>query len=320
MSKFWIAGLIALVPALAQAQTYPGKPIRFIISVAPGSSSNDILGRALAKSLSEALGQQLIVENQAGASGTIGTRAVARAAPDGYTLLLGYAGALTIAPAVIQDIGYDTIKDLAPVAMFSTIPYVMLVNPAVPATTVKEMVAYARNRPGELNMASSGSGGSPHLAGVLFMQETGTNFLHVPYKAAALAHNDLVAGNVQIYFSGITSVAPMVRIGKLRALMVANSTRSVVLPDVPTAAEAGVPGVIASGWNGVLAPAKTPDAIVNRLYDEIARISNSQDMKNFLLKQGAEPALLTPARFGERIRGEMAQWAQVIKSANIKIE
>lgn len=312
--------LLALPWGHVHAQTYPAKPIRLIVPVSPGSSSNDILGRALAKNLSEALGQQLVVENQAGASGTIGTRTVARAAPDGYTLLLGYAGAQTIAPAVIADIGYDPVKDLAPVAMFSTIPYVMLVHPAVPATTVRELVAHARSHPGELTMASSGAGSSPHLAGVLFMQETGVKFLHVPYKAAASAHNDLVAGNVQVYFSGVTSVAPLVRTGKLRALLIANSNRSVVLPDVPSAPEAGIPGVVASGWNGILAPARIPDAIVNRLYDEIAKISNSQETKNFLIKQGAEPALLPPAKFGERIRSELEQWTRLIRTAHISIE
>ncbi len=320
MLKILIAGCLALACGLAQAQAYPSRPVKMIVPVASGASSNDILGRVLAKSLAEGLGQAVVVENQAGATGTIGSRYVARATPDGYTLLFGYSGAQTIAPSVLPEIGYDTVKDLAPVAMFCTVPYMMVVHPKVPVTTAKELVDYAKRNPGKLSFGSSGTGGSPHLATALFMIETGTNLLHVPYKSAATARTDLLAGYVQMYTGGVTAFAPMVKAGKLRALMVTNSVRSIVLPDVPTAAEAGFPGVIATSWNGVLAPAKTPEAIINRLYTEVAKIANTEEMKTYLLSQGAEPAVLAPARFGELIRVEIAQWAKVIKTANITVE
>lgn len=319
MLKILVAGFCLLVSGLVFAQMYPSKPIRFVVPVAAGSSSNDILGRALAKSLSDALGQQLVVDNQPGATGTIGARLVARAVPDGYTLLLGYASQLTISPSV-SDAGYDPLKDLAPVARFTVVPYALVIDPSVPAKNLKELVALAKSHPGQLNYASAGRGSLPHLAGELFKLEAGIDLVHVPYKGAALVANDLVAGRVQVYFSGITSVAPFVKSGKMRALAVTTPARSALLPDVPTAAEAGVPGLDFGGWNGVLAPAKTPDAIVNRLYNEIVKITNSQEMKSFLLTQGAEPALLAPAKFGELIRVELATWAKVIKAANIKPE
>jgi len=322
MSKILIliACCLTLASGLAHAQAYPSKPIKFMIPVASGASSNDILGRVLAKSLAEALGQPVVVENQPGATGTIGSRTVARAAPDGYTLLFGYAGAQTIAPTVLPEIGYDTVKDLAPVAMFSNVPYMLVVHPSVPVNNAKELVAYVKANPGKLSFGSSGTGGSPHLASELFMLETGTRLLHVPYKSAATARTDLLAGHVQMYTGGVTAFASMVKAGKLRALMVTNTVRSIAAPDVPTAAEAGFPGVIATSWNGVLAPAKTPEAIINRLHGEIDKITNAPDMTNFLLKQGAEPAVLPPAKFGEVIRTEIAQWAKVIKTANIKVE
>ncbi len=320
MSSRFIAGLLALACCAAQAQTWPTKPIKLVIPVAAGASSNDILGRTIAKNLAEALGQAVFVENQPGATGTIGSRAVARAAPDGYTLLLAYQGAQAIAPSVMPDIGYDTIKDLAPVGMFATVPYVMVVHPGVPANNVKELVAYVKNNPDKLSFASSGTGSSPHLATELFMQETGARMLHVPYKAAATARTDLLAGLVQLYIGGVPATASLVKAGKLRALMVTNTARSIVLPEVPTSAEAGFPTVIAASWLGIMAPARTPDAVINRLYTEIAKITNTQEMKNFLINQGAEPALLPPAKFGELIRAEIALWAKVIKTGDIKVE
>jgi tripartite-type tricarboxylate transporter receptor subunit TctC len=320
MSRLFIAGLLAFACSAVQAQTYPAKPVRLVIPVAAGASSNDILGRTLAKYLAEALGQAVVVDNQPGATGTIGSRAVARSAPDGYTLLLGYQGAQAIAPSVMPDIGYDTVKDLAPIGMFATVPYVMVVHPKVPANNVKEFVAYAKSNPDKLSFASSGAGGSPHLATELFMQETGVKMVHVPYKAAATARIDLLAGLVQVYIGGVPATAAMVKAGKLRPLMITNTARSLVLPEVPTAAEAGFPTVIAASWLGVLAPARTPDAIINRLYADIARITNTQEMKTFLINQGAEPALLPPAKFAELIRAEIELWAKVIKTGDIKVE
>jgi tripartite-type tricarboxylate transporter receptor subunit TctC len=220
----------------------------------------------------------------------------------------------------MPDIGYDTLKDLAPVGMFATVPYVMVVHPKVPANTAKELVAYLKSNPDKVSFASSGTGGSPHLATELFMQETGVKMLHVPYKAAATARTDLLSGIVQMYIGGVPATASLVKAGKLRPLMITNTARSLVLPEVPTAAEAGFPGVIASSWLGVLAPARTPEPIISRLYAEIAKITNTQEMKTFLINQGAEPALLPPAKFGELIRTEIELWAKVIKTGNITVE
>ena len=261
----------------------------------------------------------MVVDNQAGATGSIGARIVVRAAPDGYTLLLGYASQLTISPS-ISEVGYDTVKDLAPVARFTVVPYTLVMHPSVPAKDLRELVAYAKARPGQLNYASAGQGSLPHLAAELFKLETGIDLLHVPYKGGDPATHDLVAGRVQVYFSGIASVVPFVNSGKIRSLAVTTSTRSVLLPNVLTTAEAGVPGLEVSSWNGVLAPAKTPDAIVNRLYTAVAKVTDSPEMKNYLLTQGAEAGLLTPAQFGDLIRVERATWAKVIKTANIKAD
>ena len=320
MSRILTALVCTLLSSTVLAQAYPAKTVRMVIPVAAGSSSNDILGRALAQKLSDAMGQQFIVENQPGASGNIGSLQVARAAPDGYTLLLGYSSAQTISPNVFKSIGYDPVRDLAAIAQFCVVPYVLVAHPGLPASNIKELIALAKSRPGKINFASSGIGSTPHLAAELFKLETGINIVHVPYKGGALAANDLIAGHVQMYFSGITSVAPFVKTGKLRAIAVTTAARSALLPDTPTASESGLPGFETSSWLGVLAPARTPEPIVERLYGEIAKITNSTEMKNFLLTQGAEPALMTPAKFGESIRVELAKWGKVVKSANITPE
>lgn len=312
---FWL--LCLAFSGLAAAQTYPFKPIRFILPVAAGASSNDILGRALAQRLTDALGQQIVVDNRPGASGSIGSRMVANSSPDGYTILLGYTSAQAISPNVRKNIGYDPIKDLTPIAQYCVVPYVLVVNPAVPANNLKELIALAKSRPGQLNFASSGRGSTPHLAAELFKLVADINIVHVPYKGGALAATDIVGGHVQMYFSGITSMAPYIRNGRLRAIAVTTRIRSSLMPEIPTADESGLAGFEVSSWVGILAPARTPKPIVDRLYGEIAKIVNSPDIKRFLQGQGAEPALMDPAQFGNLIKADLAKWAKVVAAANI---
>lgn len=305
---------------VASAQPYPARPIRILFPFAAGASSNDILGRALAQRLSDVLGQQLVVDNRPGATGTIGSEMAARSAPDGYTLLLGYTGSLALSPSVYTKLGYDPVKDFAPIARFAVIPYVLVVNPSVPAASIKELIALAKARPGQLNFASSGSGSLPHLSGELLKITAQIDMVHVPYKGGALAATDVVGGQVQLYFSGITSMAPLVKAGKLRAIATTAPNRSSLLPDVPTANESGLPGFEVSSWLGVLAPAKTPEPVIRRLHNEIARIVNAPDMRKFILGQGAEPVLMDPAQFGASLKAEVAKWAKVVKAANVKLD
>lgn len=303
---------------VALAQSYPTRPIRLIFPFAAGASSNDILGRALAQHLSDALGQQIVVDNRPGASGNIGSEMVAKSAPDGYSLVLGFPSSLAISPSVYAKLGYDPVKDLAPIARFAMIPYMLVVNPSVPAANIKELIALAKARPGQLNYASAGSGGLPHLAGELLKITAQIDMVHVPYKGAALAAVDLVGGHVQLYFTGITSVLSLTKTGKLRVIAVTSLNRSPLLPDVPTANESGLVGFDVGSWVGVLAPAKTSKPVIQRLYYEIAKIVNTPDMKNFILGQGAEPALMDPAQFGAYLKAEIAKWATVVKAANVK--
>ena len=299
-------------------QPYPTKPIRLIIPFAAGSSSNDILGRALAQRLAEALQQQVVVENHSGAGGNVGSDMASKATPDGYTLLLGVNGPLAISPSVYAKLGYDPVKDLAPIAMFAVVPYALVVNPAVPAGNVAELIALAKARPGQLNFASSGSGGTPHLCGELLKTVAGIDMVHVPYKAGAPAVVDLLGGRVQLYCSGITAVLPQIKAGKLRALATTTPNRSLMLPDVPTAQEAGLTGFDVSSWMGVLAPARTPEPVIRLLYGKIAGIVSDPNMKELISSQGSEPALMGPELFGAYLKAEIGKWAKVVKAANVK--
>ena len=312
--------LVAAAFNPAAAQSYPVKPVRLIIPLVPGSASNDILGRALAQRLSESLGQQFVADYRPGAAGTIGSAIAAKSAPDGYTLLIGYTSSIMISPTLLSSAGFYPIDDLAPIARFAVVPYVAVVHPSLPATNLKALVALAKARPGQINYASAGTGGLPHLAAELFKLIAKVDIVHVPYRGAATAHTDLIGGHVQMQFTGISGVAQSVKAGKLRALAVTATKRSELLPEVATAGESGFPTLDVSSSLGVLAPANTPVLIVRRLHDEIAKIVNGPDMKNFILRQGAEPALMDPGEFGAHIKAEIAKWARVIKAANIKSE
>ena len=316
-----VAALLGCSAALvASAQQYPSRPIRLVVPYPPGASSNDILGRGLAQRLSDALRQQVVVDNRSGASGNVGSELVAKAPPDGYTLLIGVAGPLAVGPSVYRNLGYDPIRDLAPIAMFASIPYVMAVNAAVPAADIQQFIALAKSKPGQINFASSGNGGTPHLCSELFRTMAEVDMVHVPYKGGALAMVDLLSGQVPMICTGLTALAQHVKSGRLRALGVAALKRSALMPDLPTISEQGLTGFEVNSWTGVMAPAKTPQAIIRRLHAEIARIMESEDMKRFLAAQGAEPALLGPEAFAAYLKNDTARWAKVVRAAKLAVD
>ncbi len=302
------------------AQSYPDRPIRLIVPYPPGSSTNDILGRALASRLTTALGQQVVVDNRSGASGNVGSELVAKSAPDGYTLLIGVAGPLAVGPAVYKNLGYVPTRDLAPIAMYAAIPYVLVVNPSVPANNIKELIALAKSKPGQLNFASSGSGGSPHLCGELFKVMAGIDIVHIPYKGAGIAMIDVLSGQIPMICTGATALASHIKSGRLRPLGVASLKRSPEFPDLPTISEQGLTGFDVTSWTGLLAPAKTPEPIIRKLYEAVAKISATDDMKKFLASVGAEPALMGPKEFGAYLKVDTERWAKVVKAANLKID
>jgi tripartite-type tricarboxylate transporter receptor subunit TctC len=315
-----MAVLSACMLQPAWAQSYPNKPIRLIVPYPPGASTNDILGRGLAKRLSEALGVQVVVDNRAGAGGNIGSEIAAKSAPDGYTLLVGINGPLAIGPSIYANLGYDPLKDLAPIAMFASVPFVLVVNPSVPASDIKELIALAKAKPGQLNFAASGNGTTTHLCAELFKLSAGINAVHVPYKGGALVMVDLFSGRVQMYCTGLTAVISQIKSGKLRAVGLATLNRSPLIPDLPTISEQGLKSFEVNSWTGVLAPARTPEAIIRRLYNEVAKIVNDAEMRKFIADQGAEPVLMDPQQFSAYLKAETAKWAKVVKAANVKVD
>ena len=310
--------LLLFVLEAAVADVYPSKPVKLILPFPPGGGT-DILGRLIGEQLAVRLGQPVVQENRGGAGGNLGAEAVARAAPDGYTLLLA-APTLAISPALYPKLAYDPLKDLAPIALVATVPNVMITHPSVPARTLQEFIALAKRRPGELNFGSGGAGTSNHLGGELFNMVAGVKLEHVPYKGVNLAMQDVLAGNVQLVFIGIPAAAPHIRAGKLRALAVVAPRRSSALPDVPTAAEAGLPGFEVTTWYGVLAPAGTPRAIIERLNTELARIMLAPELQPRLADMATDPRAGTPEEFGAYLREETAKWGKVIRDAGIRVE
>jgi tripartite-type tricarboxylate transporter receptor subunit TctC len=302
------------------AQGYPTRPIRLIVPFSPGSSTNDILGRGIAQRLTAALGQQVVVDNRPGAGGTSGSEIVAKAPPDGYTLLVAIAGPLTVAPSVYKHIGYDATSDFAPVARIAVIPYLMVVSNSVSATNVKELIALAKTKPRAINFASSGVGGSPHLCGELFNTMAGLDMVHVPYKGAGVATTYVLSGQMHMFFTGVTAINALVKSGRLRPIGMATLKRSALMPEVATIHEQGLKDFEVTSWTGVAAPAKTPRAIVQKLYDALARIAQSDDMKNFVHGQGADVSLLGPEAFAADIKSDIAKWARVVKAAKIQPE
>jgi len=317
----WIVATLTgtLLSAAALAQKYPDRPIRLVIPYPAGASSNDIIGRALAQRLSEQLGQQVVVDNRPGAGGNVGSAMASRATPDGYTILLATNGPQGIAPNIFK-LDYDVLRDLTPIAMVANVPYIMVVNPSVPAKNVSELIALARAKPGQLHFASTGNAGTPHLCFELFKTMAKVDIVHVPYKGGAPAVVDTIGGQTQLYCSGVTAVGPHIKTGKLRAFAMATLKRSAVMPDVPTAAEQGLAGFDVSSWIGIMAPTGTPAPIVQRLHAEIVRAVDHPDMKSFILTQGSEPMLMDPKGFGAFMSAEIAKWGKVVKAAGLRLD
>ena len=308
---------LAMGTALAMAQSYPNKPIRFLVGFVAGGT-NDIVARALAQKLTETLGQSVVVENRGGANTAIATEAAARAAPDGYTILLNAPGHATN-PALMK-LAFDPINDFAFISLVAEAQNIVVMHPLFPPRSVQELIALSKKRPGQINFASSGTGTTVHLSAELFQHMTGTRWVHIPYKGGGPAVIELMAGQTQIMFANMPTAIQYVRDGRLRALAVTGARRAPAAPTLPTVAESGVPGYEVTAWYGVSAPAKTPRAIVDRLHTEIVRAVNSPDLRERLTTQGADPIHLTPEQYTVFIQNEIAKWAKVIKAAGIKGE
>jgi tripartite-type tricarboxylate transporter receptor subunit TctC len=318
---------IAVLPLLfavgigheARAQAYPSKPIRLIVPFPPGGTA-DILARMAGEKMGESLGQPVVVDNRAGAAGGIGAIAAAKSAPDGYTLFMGTTGTQTINPAVNAKVGYDTLKDFAPVSNFAASPFLLVVHPSLPAKTVPELMALARERPGKLHYASFGAGSSAHMTGEMFRAKAGIDIVHVPYKGAPPALADLIGGHVHMMFTLLPSVLQHVKSGALRPVAIAAERRDPSLPDVPTFAEAGMPGFVSDSWYGILAPAGTPRPIIARLNAEIQRALAQPDVKQRLAAEGAEPRGNSPEQFEAEIRKDLQNWIKVAQDAKVSLE
>jgi tripartite-type tricarboxylate transporter receptor subunit TctC len=317
-----IACILLLLPVMAgwaAAAQYPEKPVRLVVPFAPGGGT-DLIARTIAQKLSEFLGRPVVVDNRGGAGGVIGAELVAKAEADGYTLLMGTPGPLTINPSLRVKMPYDSLKDFAPVSQTTVSPFILVVHPSLPVSSVKELIALAREKPGSLNYGSAGIGSVAHLSAEQFKALAGVNLTHVPYKGSGPSVIDLLAGRLQLVFENLPTVLPHVRSGKLKALAVGTPQRSTLLPEYPTVAEAGVPGYEASTASGVLAPAKTPTAIITRLNAEIVRVVHSPDVSEALKARGVEPVGSTAQQYAEYLRREFARYAAVVKAAGIRPE
>ena len=310
----------ASTAALAQtASTYPVKPIRWIVPFPPGGG-NDTIARLVGQKLSAALGQQVIVDNRPGAGGTIGAEAAAKSPADGYTMFLAGVATHGINPNLRKKLPYDAIKDFHAVSLIASAPLLVVVHPSLPTKSVKELIALAKARPGQINYASNGAGGSSHLAVELFDMMTGVRMMHIPYKGLTPALTDLLSGEVQVMFSSAVAMLPQVKAGRLRAIAMTGSKRSAAIPNIPTVAESGVPGYETGSWYGVVVPAGTPKAAIDRLSREIQTIVKAQDITSKLNEEAVIPVGSTPEAFDKHIRAELARWAKVIKSAKIELE
>jgi len=311
------AALVAPQPALAQA--YPTKPVRMVVPFPPGGSL-DIAGRLIAQKLSEAWGQTVVVENKPGAGGNIGADLVAKSPPDGYTILLGALSTHAVNPSLYKSMPYDAAKDFAPITLIAVTPNVLVVNASSPVNNVKEFIAYAKANPGKLSFGSGSNGSAGHLAGELFKVETGTDAVHIPFKGGAPATQALLAGDTQFMFDNLANAMAQVKAGKLKALAVTTAKRSPLVPDLPTMAEAGLPGFDISTWYGFFAPAGTPPAIVAKWNAEVTKILNSSDVRAKFVADGAEPSPNTPEQFTQMIAAELAKYAKLVKASGAKVD
>ena len=311
------AALALAAPAGAQT-AYPQKPIRLVAPFAPGGGT-DILARLVGQKASEMLGQQIIVDNRGGAGGTVGTEIAAKAPPDGYTLIL-VSASHAINPGLYPKLPYDSVNDFAPITQIATSPGILVVNPSLPVKSVKDLIALARARPGQINYASAGSGTPPHLAGELFKVMANIDMVHVPYKGNAPAFTDVIGGHVSLIFPTMPSAMPFIKSGRLRAVAVTSAKRSPAAPDIPTIAESGLPGYEATSWYGILAPARTPAPIVAQLNQVLVSVIGAPDMKDKLAAQGLDPVGNTPQQFAAVIRSEIEKWVKVVKASGAKPE
>jgi tripartite-type tricarboxylate transporter receptor subunit TctC len=309
----FFTGLLLALPA--HAQDYPTRPIRMLVASSAGSGV-DIVARVVAQRMSERLGVPVVVDNRAGAGGAIGVQLTAKAAPDGYTILMA-APSLTVNATLMRPAPYDVVRDFTPVGQATVSQYVIVAHPALPARSVKELIALAKSQPGKLNYGSGGPGNSTHLAGEYFKSLAAVDIVHVPYKGSGPAIVDLLGGQVQLMFANIVAVLPQVKSGKLRGLATSGATRSVALPDLPTVIEAGVPGYVVTSWFGIIAPARTPRHMVTKLNDALNTVMRERDMLDRIAAEGAEPAPSRPEEFGRHIAAELAIWAKVIKAAGL---
>ncbi len=312
--------LVALSPLLSLAQdNYPNRPIRLIIPFTPGGVT-DTSGRFIAEQLSLKLGQQVIADNKPGASGNIGSQMVASAEPDGYTLLLGYAGTLSINPSLFDKVPFDSVKDFSPIGKIGDAILIVVANNDFPGKTLADVIAYSKKDPNGLSYGTSGTGGTPHIAGELFRQKTGANLVHIPYKGGGQALLDLLGGNIPLVYTAVAGANQYVNSGRIKAIAVSSAKRSPSMPEVPTFIESGVKDFVIDDWVGLLAPAKTPKPIVTKLNQALNEILNSPEGKARLLAMGITPSPGSPEKFGEQIKGDLIRFAPIVKAAHIKSE
>lgn len=314
-----MAALFLVTTGFAGAQGWPAKALRLIVPFPPGGGS-DAVGRVIAQKLTERLGQQVVVDNRSGAGGSMGTELAVRAAPDGYTMVLASTSEIAINPSLYSKLSYDTVKDLVPVAMVATTPMAIIVNPNLAATSLQELVALARSKPGEINVASAGSGTISHLSGELFRSINQLNWTHVPYKGTGPALTDLAGGQVQVMFVPPPPALGLVKANRARLLAVSGKTRDSTLPDVPTVAEALNLDYTVDNWYGIFMPAGTPNELVTRLADEVAQSLKSPDVISTLAVQGASPGTMSPAQFGTYVKSEVKKWGALVKATGAKAD
>jgi tripartite-type tricarboxylate transporter receptor subunit TctC len=314
-----LALVLTFAATLASAQSYPNRPIKLIVPFAPGGSA-DLVGRLLAQQMSESFGQPVVVENKGGASGMLGNEYVAKSAPDGYTLTVGTLGPFAVNQTLFDHVPYDNIRDFAPITLTGISSHILVAHPSIPVQNVSELIALAKEKPGQLTFASSGTGNATHLTFELFKARAGIDIVHVPYKGGGPAMADLVGGQVLFSFASMASAVPFVRAGRLRAIAVSGGERSALFPDVPTVAESGLPGFASEDWQGILAPAKTPPEIIGKLNGEIRRILLLPEVKAKLQAAGFEPKPSTPEWFAQFIQAETLKWAKLLKGIGIKAQ
>jgi tripartite-type tricarboxylate transporter receptor subunit TctC len=317
--SFLLLGTVMVGSWAVAADNYPAKPIRLIVPFPPGGPA-DALARIVGEKMAASLGKAIVVENRPGAGGNIGMEVGAKAAPDGYTLVLAPAGNLTLNPSLYRSIPYVVGRDFAPITVLATVPNILVVHPSIPAKTVTELMQYAKAHPGELNFSSPGNGSGAHLAGELLKSMAAVDMTHIPFNGIAPAVTAVLGGQVQVMFAGAPSVLQHVKSGKLRALGVASLARIAAAPDLPTLAESGFPGFDVTSWYGIVAPAGTPSQVIDRLHSEMTKALNEPDVREKLAGLGAEPVGNTPAEFAATIRSETAKWSKIVKDAKITAE